>query len=107
MLQDRKTYFEQIAVADVKKIAEQDPMAQDDLMYPAWQSPLREALVETDQDKLRECVIAAETAIFNRQQDLAQNPDQHVAERQAIADALDLLRTLKRVALGYPDWDQG
>lgn len=105
-MQDRKTYFEQIAVADVKKIAEQDPMAQDDLTYPEWQSPLRQALVETDQDKLQGCMLAAETAIFNRQQIIAQEPEQHEAERQAIADALDLLRTLKRVALGYPDWDK-
>lgn len=103
---DRKTHFEQIAVAEVKKIAEEAPMAEDELAYPEWQEPLQRALVETDQDKLQQRMIAAETAIFNRQQVIAQNSEQHEGERRAIADALALLRTLKRLTLGYPDWDK-
>ena|SRR5215469_529868 len=105
-LPDRKTHFEQIAVAEVKKIAEEAPMAEDELAYPEWQEPLQLALIETDQDRLQRRMIAAETAIFNRQQVIAQNPEQHERERRAIADALALLRTLKRLTLGYPDWDK-
>jgi len=105
-LPNRKIHFEQIAVAEVKKIAEEAPMAEDELKYPEWQEPLQRALIETDQDRLQQRMIAAETAIFNRQQVIAQNPEQHEAERRAIADALALLRTLKRVTLGYPDWNK-
>lgn len=107
LLQPRKTHFEQIAVTEVQRIAQEDPMAQDNLMYPEWQAPLQLALVETDQDKLKKYMIAAETAIFNRQQAIAQSLEQHQHERQAITDALALLRTLKRVTLGYPDWENG
>ena len=73
--------------------------------YPGWQKPLQEALVEVDKDKLKSRVDAAETAIFNRLQVISRSSD-HAAERQAIADALALIRVLKRDALDFPEWEK-
>jgi len=58
--------------------------------------------------KLLERVHAAEDAIFNRLQELAQSSDSpdHKAERQAIEDAFASLRVLKRDNLGFPDWEK-
>ena len=61
-----------------------------DLPFPAWQRQHKAALLELDPEKLRERVHAAEAAIFNCLQELAQSsgsPD-HKAERQAIEDAI-------------------
>jgi len=76
----------------------------DHLRYPEWQGPLRAMMAELDTDKLKARVQAVETAIFNRQQALARSPD-HAAERQAIQDALALLRAFKRSELSFPDWE--
>jgi hypothetical protein len=76
------------------------------LPYPAWQREYEAALREPDRAKLSERVHAAETAIFNRLQELAQNPDHpdDQPERQAIAEALSALQILKRDRLNFPDW---
>lgn len=76
-----------------------------EILYPEWQLPYREALLELDPKQLPERVIAAETAIFNRLQVISGNTDHH-AERRAIEDALAGLRVLKREALAYPDWEK-
>ena len=57
--------------------------------------------------KLLERVHTAEAVIFNRLQALAQIPDspEHAAERQAMEDALNALRVLKRNKLNFPDWE--
>jgi hypothetical protein len=73
------------------------------LLYPDWQNEYAAALVELDLKKLPERVAAAETAIFNRLQVIAQSSD-HQVERQVIEDALTALRVLKRDELGFPDW---
>jgi len=76
------------------------------LPYPAWQREYKAALLELDAKKLLEHVHAAEEAIFNRLQELAQSsesPD-HKAERQAIEYALASLRVLQREKLSFPDW---
>ena len=75
------------------------------ILYPEWQNEFRAALLELDQEKLRERVAAAETAIFNRLQAISQGSN-HTAERQAIEDALASLRVLKRDNLGFPDWEK-
>jgi len=67
----------------------------DPLKYPEWQGLLQEALVEIDREKLKACVAAAEAAIFNRLRAISQSPNQQ-AERNAIADAIAILRLLKR-----------
>ena len=77
------------------------------LGYPAWQREYEASLHESDPKKLLERVHVAETAIFNRLQELAQtseNPD-YKAEEQAIAEALRTLRVLKRDKLQFPDWE--
>jgi hypothetical protein len=62
--------------------------------FPEWQAPYEAALVETDPDKLQECVAAAETAILNRLHVLGGNAG-HEQERLAMSDALRALRFLK------------
>ena len=77
-----------------------------------WQKPLQEALLEFDAKALQQKVADAETAIFERLQTLAKakpddqiNPDdQGKEERQALQDAVNSLRVLKREALNFPDW---
>jgi hypothetical protein len=75
--------------------------------FPSWQRALEVALNEPDPKKLLERVHAAETAIFNRLQELAQNADDasQQAERLAIIDTCKTLLVLKRDKLGFPDWE--
>jgi len=68
-----------------------------------WQKTLQEAMVEPNPDKLKERVAEAEAAIFLRLQALAQSPNGAV-EKQALQDASQLLLSLKREALKFPDW---
>ena len=78
---------------------------EDRLKYPEWQESLRRAMMlELDKGKLKARVADAEAAIFYRQQSLSGDTD-HEAERQAIEDALRLLRDFKRTQLGFPDWE--
>jgi hypothetical protein len=72
-------------------------------LYSAWQSEYNAALVEADREKLKERVEAAETAIYQRLQQISQNSDHHT-ERNRIEDALNSLRVFKRDELGFPDW---
>ena len=74
------------------------------LRFPEWQQPYLDVLVEADREKLMDRVTHAENAIFNRLQSLTGKADHH-AERQAIEDALNALRVLKREALDFPDWE--
>ncbi|MDQ6652392.1 MAG: hypothetical protein M3Y84_06580 [Acidobacteriota bacterium] len=84
-----------------------DPNSPDsETLYPAWQREYQAARSERDPDKLLPRVMAAETAIFKRQQALAQKTG-HEAERQAIEDALEGLRIVKKDVLGFPDWEKG
>jgi hypothetical protein len=73
--------------------------------FPSWQRALEGALNEPHPKKLLERVHAAETAIFSRLQELAQNPEDasQQAERRAIIDACKTLLVLKRDRLGFPD----
>jgi hypothetical protein len=66
----------------------------DELKYPKWQAAVQEALLEFKIDSLHERIGAAETAINCRLRELSISPDGQ-AERQAIQDALNLLRLLK------------
>ena len=75
-----------------------------EILYPEWQNEYQAALVELDAEKLKGRVEAAEAVIYKRLQQISQNSDHHT-ERQEIQDALASLRTLKRDALGWPDWE--
>ena len=77
-------------------------MSEGELKYPKWQAQFEEAVVELDREKLAGKIQNFETAVFMRLQELPS--DDHHEERQAIADALSVLRELKRDKLSYPDW---
>jgi hypothetical protein len=67
----------------------------EDLKYPQWQMPLREAILEFDAERLSNKVQAAEKAIDTRLRGLtAENHD--FQERQALKDALATLEILRR-----------
>ena len=75
--------------------------------FGAWQSEVQAAVVETRNEKLLERVHAAEVAIFNRLQELAEKAgtaSSEQAEREALAAATETLRVIKRDRLGFPDW---
>jgi hypothetical protein len=78
-------------------------MSDGELKYPKWQTPLQEAILEFDREKLREKLQKVETSILERLQELQHGPDGH-SEREAINDALSVLRIIKRDRLAYPDW---
>jgi hypothetical protein len=52
------------------------------LRFPKWQSEVQAAILETDPNKLQQCLDAAEAAIFFRLQALEDYSDGHT-ERQA------------------------
>jgi hypothetical protein len=74
------------------------------LEYPEWQAPVQDAILEFNLDKLPAKIYRAETLIFERLQQL-QSSNDGAGERQAIAEALERLRTLKRERLKFPDWN--
>jgi hypothetical protein len=79
----------------------------ENLRFPDWQWPVIEALMEKDnpdKKKLNALVMAAESAIYDRQQALSTSGDSQ-AEKQAIEDAVAILRILKTEALNFPDWN--
>ena len=75
--------------------------------FSSWQSEVQAAINEQDPERLLARVHGAEVAIFNRLQDLAKVAMQdraHQAERDSLAEAVEMLRRLKRDRLGFPDW---
>jgi hypothetical protein len=72
------------------------------LLYPSWQKPYQEALLEFDPQKLEEKIIAAENAIFLLFQELASSNGHGSDERVALNDALRGLRNLQIDKLHYP-----
>ena len=72
--------------------------------YPHWQPEFEAAVLEGDPRTLRQRVDAAEAALFLRSQALAGNP-QASDEQQAIAEAVQKLRTIQKEKLGFPDWN--
>lgn len=75
-----------------------------ELKYPSWQSPLQDLLLEFDREKLPAKIQQVEALIFERLQQLDHGQNGR-AEKQAIQDALNLLRVVKRDKLGFPDWE--
>jgi hypothetical protein len=76
-----------------------------ELRYPEWQKPYQEALLESDNQKLRAKILFAEWKIYQRMEAISSNGD-HAQERSAIVDALDRLLALKFDRLNYPDWSR-
>jgi hypothetical protein len=79
-------------------------MSDEQVKYPHWQGLYEAAVSESRLPELPEKIHAAEQAIFERLQNLAHDSG-YEAERQAIANALSVLRTLQREKLSFPDWD--
>jgi hypothetical protein len=75
----------------------------EELKYPEWQKPLQEVILEFDRAKLPEKVQKVEALIFYRLQQLRQGNNGYM-EKQAINDALTVLRIIQRDRLGFPDW---
>lgn len=75
--------------------------------FGSWQSQVQAAVIESDNEKLLERVHAAEIAVFNRMQELANDAkasSSHRTEHEALATAMETLRVIKRDRLGFPDW---
>jgi Trp operon repressor len=77
--------------------------ADQQLEYPEWQIPLEGVITESEVEKLPSRIHAVEALISERlkQLDASKNG---AAEREAINTALNILRTVKRERLGFPDW---
>ena len=86
-------------------MTDHDTSTSQNIKFPHWQREFEVALLESDPQKLRQRVEAAEAAIFVRSQALAQSADRH-AEQQAISDAMGTLRAIQVEKLGYPDWNK-
>ena len=71
--------------------------------FPEWQVPLQDIIHESDREKLHDKIQKLEILIFKRLQQLNKDGDART-ERQAIYDALLILRNTKRDKLGFPDW---
>ena len=78
-------------------------MSETGFNFPEWQTPLHELLLEFDREKLTQKSLKVENLLYERLQQLNQQPDGH-GEREAISDALNILRVLKRDKLDFPDW---
>ena len=75
-----------------------------ELRYPEWQTPYHEALMETDEQKLRDKLFLAEAKICERLQAISALGTT-TKKKSAIADAVNGLRTIEREMLNYPDWN--
>jgi hypothetical protein len=88
----------------VRTLAEilEKPMS--DLQYQSWQRPLQDAIDEADLQKLPEKVAIAETAIFQRMQELVTSPDGN-QESAAIREACKELLKIQTQRLKWPATD--
>jgi hypothetical protein len=68
------------------------------LRFPNWQSPLQEAILESDRNKLFEKIQRVEALIFDRLLQLRQDKNAH-KEDKAINDAVEIPRTITRDSL--------
>jgi hypothetical protein len=66
-----------------------------DIQFVCWKEIFLKALDEADPEKLARLVPAAELAIFRRQQELCDNP-QNSEERSTMCVASEALRVVKR-----------
>ena len=75
-------------------------MTEDELKFPKWQEPLRQAILEHDPILLVEKIQKLEATIRERLQQLRMNNsdcDTHQrAEEQALMDALNVIRIILR-----------
>ena len=67
------------------------------ITYPEWQPQYEAAVLEADGANLPQRIQAAEAAILRRLQAVSNFPD-HICEKEAIDNALGVLRVLRREA---------
>lgn len=67
---------------------------EEELRFPEWQKPYRDAMLEFGEEKLPEKLKIAKAAIYQRLEALAGDSNHH-EERQAINDALNGLNVLR------------
>ncbi|HXN17063.1 MAG TPA: hypothetical protein VN875_01915 [Candidatus Binatus sp.] len=72
-----------------------------DFQYPSWQKPLQDAISEPHLQKLAEKVAIAETAIFQRMQELVTSPGGN-HESAAIREACKELLKIQTQRLKWP-----
>ncbi len=70
-------------------------MSDTELKYTSWQTPLRQALLEGNTEKLAKKIEEVEARIYERLLAMASDTG-HRDEREAIADAASILRVLKK-----------
>ncbi len=75
-----------------------------DLQYPSWQRPLQDAINEADLQKLPEKLAIAETAIFQRMQELVTSPHGN-HESATIREACKKLLKIQTQRLKWPATD--
>ena len=73
-------------------------MSDSELRYPSWQTPLRQALIEGNPEKLAKKIEEVEARISERLVAMASDTGHH-DERDAIVDAASILRVLKKEEL--------
>jgi len=71
-------------------------------MPTAWRKAFEAARSETDPTRFAKVVGAAETAIFNRFQEMRSDPGDHQEELIEIRRAATMLRELQVTKLKYP-----
>jgi hypothetical protein len=72
----------------------------------AWRTFVADAMSETNPEKLRDKIAAAEAAVFDRLQALAANSTSQPAEVGELREASETLLALKTSVLKFPDWRQ-
>ena len=80
-------------------------MTENELKFPEWQEPLREAILERDPKQLAEKTQKIETLIRERLQQLRADGHQawnasRSAEEQALLDALNVIRIVLKDRVG-------
>ncbi|HYM78355.1 MAG TPA: hypothetical protein VE377_20445 [Candidatus Dormibacteraeota bacterium] len=71
------------------------------LRFPTWQRAYSAVLTEADTRALFKLVEIAEAAILTRRASLEGDPNHH-SEREAIDDAIAILREVKKKRLRFP-----
>jgi hypothetical protein len=77
-------------------------MTENELKFPEWQEPLREAILECDPKQLAEKTQKIEALIRERLQQLRTNgePASRSVEEQALLDALNVIRIVLKDRVG-------
>jgi hypothetical protein len=67
----------------------------EELLFPQWQAPLQELILEFDRGRLAERIHHVEELISSRLRELLDEHESH-REREALESALSIVRLVKR-----------